>query len=85
MVVMLSQLTTDGSALTLECPGDHGGATATATRVDDIVHEVDQLVGEPNGDLPAHPKMAAAWDRDGRARRQGGGRARRQSAPCAAG
>lgn len=48
--------------LALQRPGDDNRPAACGAGVDDLVNEVDQLVGKSNSDLLAHPKMVANWE-----------------------
>lgn len=48
-------------ALTLERPRDDRRPTAGGAGINDSVNEIDQLVGKPDCDLPAHPKMVSIW------------------------
>jgi L-threonylcarbamoyladenylate synthase len=49
------------AAFALERARDDGGAARLGAGADDIVDEVDQLLGEPDRDLLAHPIMVAFW------------------------
>ena len=50
------------STLTGQGSGHGLGSTGHGPRGDQFVHERHQLIGEPNRDLSAHPKMIPHWD-----------------------
>jgi hypothetical protein len=53
-----------GSApFALERPSDHGGATALASALNDLVDERHEIVIEANSDLLAHTKTVPEWER----------------------
>ena len=49
-------------SLPLERLGDYCSPAAPATGADDFVNEVNDVVGEPDRDLLAHPIMVAKWE-----------------------
>src|SRR5689334_5142730 len=50
------------AALAFHRPGDHGRPARCLVGGHEFVHEVDQLVRQPNGDLFAHTKTIPLWD-----------------------
>jgi hypothetical protein len=57
----------DSPPFAFEGTSDNPGATRPATGLDDLVNERDQLVGQPDRDLLAHPEMVPNWYRYGMA------------------
>lgn len=47
--------------LTLKRTGDDRRPAARGAGVDDLINKINKLVGKPNGDLLAHPKMVSNW------------------------
>lgn len=48
--------------LALQGPDDDGGAGWRVARGDEVVDESNQVIGQPDGDLCAHPTMVPLWD-----------------------
>jgi hypothetical protein len=48
-------------ALALKRSGDDCRPAASETGINDPIDELDEIVGEPNSDLLAHPTMVAEW------------------------
>jgi hypothetical protein len=49
------------SALALERVGDDGRPATSSAGINDLIHEVHELVRESHGNLLAHPIMVAKW------------------------
>lgn len=47
------------SALTFERSRDHRCAAPRVASGDSLIHELNELIRQPNGDLLAHPNMVA--------------------------
>jgi hypothetical protein len=50
------------STLALERAGNDCRSTAGCAGVDDLVNELDQLIGETHSYLPTHPRMVPKWE-----------------------
>ena len=50
------------SALALKCARHNGSSATSRAGFDNVVNKVDQLVGESNCDLLAHPITVADWE-----------------------
>lgn len=49
------------TTLALKRTGNDYRPAASGARVDDLVHEVDEIVRKSHSNLLAHPKMVAKW------------------------
>jgi hypothetical protein len=48
-------------AFAFERAGDDSGATASHTRVNEVVYELDEIVWKTDRNLLAHPNMVPNW------------------------
>ena len=51
----------DASSLPFESSCDYRRAAASSAGARDLVNKLNQIIGQPNGNLPAHPKMVPNW------------------------
>jgi hypothetical protein len=55
-------LSIEATAFALERAGDYRRPARFVPACDQFVNEINQIIGEPNSDLPGHPNTVPKWD-----------------------